>query len=260
MFISIDVGGTNSRIAAFDNLKGTQMLGTPIERRNTHVYSDDLAFLINSARRFSALGSINAVGICTPGTSNEAKTELISAKNLTSWVKNPLVIPLSQSLDCPVYLENDAVAAGIGESYYGTNNSGAFHYLIWGTGIGGVTINDLNGDIQSAKINWSKNFKKWELDCGGAEIEKEFGKKPENFTNSEWLIIRLRMRQHLEWYIQANSPASVVFGGGIAVKHSELIERSYPSRATKVEVTKFGENSGLIGALGVIRRSFTSLD
>lgn len=255
MYVSIDVGGTNTRVAVFEDLYSATLATDPIEQKNTGDFNEDINFIIACAQKLSGSKRIRAVGICSPGTQNPEKTELVSAKNLTSWIGKPAVKSLSTALKCDVYYDNDAVAAGIGEYRYGKNLGGAFHYLIWGTGIGGVSIESTNKGVQSKKLNWLENFKAWESDCGGSELELEFGKKPENFVEKEWRVVESRTIKHLRDYIQINQPGTIIFGGGLAVRHSEFLQRIGAINSTRVRATEFGGNSGLIGALGLIPRS-----
>ena len=86
MFISIDAGGTNTRVAGTAELANPVFAGEPLRRKNTHDFDNDLAFMVGAALEIADGEPIEAVGIGTPGSPNEDKTEIKSAKNgCWSW-------------------------------------------------------------------------------------------------------------------------------------------------------------------------------
>lgn len=54
-------------------------------------------------------------------------------------------------------------------------------------------------------------------------------------------------------YLETHRPKAIVFGGGLAVRHAQMIEEAGQSLGTQVDVTKFGDDSGLMGGFGLIR-------
>ena len=65
--IAVDLGGTNTRVARFTDVNGTTMAAEPVKRRNTHVYTEDLQFIIDAAKDLSGNQPIDALGIGVPG-------------------------------------------------------------------------------------------------------------------------------------------------------------------------------------------------
>ncbi len=174
MFISIDVGGTNTRVVGSRSLGKPVFTTKPLRRKKTHNFLDDLDFIVDSALKIAGDDKIEGVGIGAPGSPNENKTKIKSTKNLSSWAGKPLVESISNRLGgCPVFYDNDVCAAALGESYYG-NPAGDFDYIIWGTGVGGATTNWHNNIPAVAKKDWKSEFENWEAEIAGSELPKKF--------------------------------------------------------------------------------------
>ncbi len=82
-----------------------------------------------------------AIGIGAPGPLDLATGTVLHAPNLPGWENVPLGEILHDRWHCPVYVENDANLAALGEWRYG-NGRGAHHLVLLtiGTGIGGAII------------------------------------------------------------------------------------------------------------------------
>lgn len=252
MYTSIDVGGTNTRVATAYELDNPIFSGEPIRRKNTHIFNNDIGFIIDAALELADGKLIKAVGVGTPGMPNKAKTRIASAKNLPNWVDEPLVDSLSEGLNCPVYYDNDVTAAVLGEAYYG-HTVGKFDYVIWGTGVGGGAVSYEQLKPTVSIPNWREHFAEWENDCGGAELAKAYGKPPELFTSDDWHEIAAKFELHLKTYIENRKPKAIVFGGGLAIKHAQMLLDMGEDMNVEIAVTEFGDDSGLYGGFGLIK-------
>jgi len=77
------------------------------------------------------------VGVGIPGLVDVSSGLLRIAPNL-HWVNVPIRDVLAKYFDCPIYVENDANAAALGEYYFGAvRNVKNFIYLNTGVGLGG---------------------------------------------------------------------------------------------------------------------------
>jgi glucokinase len=86
---------------------------------------------------------VSALGYSMPGPLDRARQVVISCLNLgPSWENVPLRAILQDSLQIPVWLEMDALAATLGEAWLGAGRDVAdFIYLVVGTGVGcGVLV------------------------------------------------------------------------------------------------------------------------
>ena len=96
------------------------------------------ALSIAAERHLRPLG----VGIGLPGLINISRGELIMAPNL-NWTNLPLRLMLNQRFRLPIYIENEANLAALGEFYFGVaRGCDNFIYLSSGIGLGGGIMVD----------------------------------------------------------------------------------------------------------------------
>ncbi len=91
---------------------------------------------------------VSGVGVGFPGPlvidGGTAKLNAVNPKAFPGWDNVPVVDLLNERLSLPVYLENNATAAAIGERWYGAGQHiDTFFYVFFGVGLGGGLI--LNG-------------------------------------------------------------------------------------------------------------------
>jgi predicted NBD/HSP70 family sugar kinase len=251
MYISVDLGGTNIRIVGSRDLDNPKFISEPLRRRNTNNYENDLDYIIKSSQKIAGKATIDAVGIGITGSPNQDKTMIASAGNMSNWVGKPFIKTISESLSCPVYYDNDAVATALGEVYYGHLKTD-FHYLIWGTGIGGAEVL-CSSKLKVAQLEWQDHYRDWEIDCGGAKLAQNFGKPTENFSDNDWKIVINNFGKHLNTYANTYSPKTIVFAGGLSNKHAKALLRLASKIGININITNFGEDSGLWGGFGLIR-------
>jgi predicted NBD/HSP70 family sugar kinase len=97
-FITIDLGGTNTRIAHATGLDQPTFDEAPIRRKNTHTYEDDISFIIEAARSFSGGKPIDALGIGVPGRVDDQKLDMVASNNLPEWAGRNFAVDLSKAL------------------------------------------------------------------------------------------------------------------------------------------------------------------
>jgi len=129
----VDIGGKSIKIGIFDeNMK--------------LVHRDSVVTPINQPERAADLiadmiagHEVGLVGVGTAG-SVDRRTDVVTASNL-GWDQVPLLRLLSERIQKPVYLDNDAQAALMAEWRDGVcQNAESALYLTLGTGIGGAMI------------------------------------------------------------------------------------------------------------------------
>ncbi len=145
VFIAVDLGGTRMRAAAFGGESLTPILVERISSQGSDTPPQErLAQLI--LRVCPPGEQIAAVGVAAPGPIDPQKGIILTAPNIPGLVNFPLAESLQQQIGAPVYLENDANLAAMGEWKAGAGQ-GHNHliYLTVSTGIGGGIIS--NGNI-----------------------------------------------------------------------------------------------------------------
>ena len=156
LLIGIDVGGTNLRLGVVKSSIGTLQLLEEMRFRADFsqmckAYSPEIAWqniltitaeAIQQVRQQYA--DISAVGIGFPGFIDPHTQKIAQSPNLPGLKDVDLSADLSQLIQLPVVVENDALAAAYGEyANQHVAQAGNLIYLGLGTGVGGGLI--LNG-------------------------------------------------------------------------------------------------------------------
>lgn len=81
------------------------------------------------------------VGVAMPGPFVSDDRHVVNPINFPNWERFPIVDNLTELLTLPVYVENDAIAAAIGEQFHGKGQTYQdFFYLYFGASMGGAMI------------------------------------------------------------------------------------------------------------------------
>ena len=149
MYISIDVGGTNIRIALVD-LSGKESIVRLESHRVPQDYSTGIEELSGHIAALSEGQDIQGIGACFPGIIDE-NDMVTTANNLPDWAMKPIKETLQERFNVPVKLVHDVQGAAIGEALFGAAiGRDRFVYFIWGTGLGAgdiKKIDDNRGDM-----------------------------------------------------------------------------------------------------------------
>jgi glucokinase len=144
--IGIDLGGTNI-VSAVINERG-EVLGKDkrptLAKLGAKKVMLRIADSVHSASQQSGLSwsSHLAVGIGSPGPLDQNRGVIIYTPNL-NWHNVPIVNFLQKKLHKRVYLENDANAATLGESWVGAGMGEKVVFCVTlGTGVGGGLVID----------------------------------------------------------------------------------------------------------------------
>lgn len=145
-FLVIDLGGTQLRVAVADgegNLHGRQIEGTRNVGPGPIV--EQIAGLAERSLSEAELTAddMRLAVVATPGPVDPSSGIVYSAPNMVGWHDEPLEEMLEERLGMPVRLVNDANAAALGESLYGSGTGArALFYITVSTGIGGGFVLD----------------------------------------------------------------------------------------------------------------------
>lgn len=159
-YVGIDLGGTNIVAGVVDeeyNIISKASTKTNCPRPEKEI-ADDMARMVLQAVENAKLtiADIEWVGIGTPGIANSS-TGIIEYSNNLGFKNTPMVKYIQETIDKPVFIENDANAAAYGEFVAGAAKGATNAVCITlGTGVGG-------GIIVDGKIYAGSNF-------AGAEI------------------------------------------------------------------------------------------
>ena len=147
MYLVLDIGGTNTRVAkSSDGQTLTDVKTIPTDQD----FEQAIQSLSQIAQELSKGERIQAVACGVAGILDKEKKLLIKSPHIEEWVQKPLKEELEKAFDCPLYLENDAHLGGLGEAVFGTGKGfNIVAFITVGTGVGGVRIVNQKIDTNS---------------------------------------------------------------------------------------------------------------
>jgi predicted NBD/HSP70 family sugar kinase len=275
MYIGIDVGGTNIRIAAFDSFNKPEikrLIGFP----SINNYKQDFKKIAQVIKKISGR-KIQGIGVGVPAVLNKSRSVLKIAPNLKNWENKTFKKDLINIFKCPVVLANDTTAAAIGEAIFGHGKEQNFLFVVWGTGIGGASIWNLNNKIYASSFEPGNQIINWNgkrhtcgqrgclaIYCNGASIEKRYGKLVKDLSETQWAEI-VRFFSHGLINIIAIRPTDlIIISGGIAVSQAQRLKQVHLTLRSrlkifpvpKMKISRFGKNIGLYGALALLSDNY----
>lgn len=148
MLIGVDLGGTFIKVGLVDfkgNILRMNSILTCAERGPVyiiHTIAEQIKEL--TAEQGISINDLHSIGIGVPGLVEYNTGKVVYCSNL-SWRNIELRAELNSLLRRNVYVENDATAAGLGESLFGSTKGADNSILLTlGTGIGSGIIIDRN--------------------------------------------------------------------------------------------------------------------
>lgn len=274
MYLLFDIGGTKMRLAISQDHKtvdNQEIVSTPQDfKKGLYLFSKIAQKLKSEKKILAAAGGI-------PGPLDLNKKMLINAPHLQSWVKKPLKEELEKIINAPVYLENDAALAGLGEATFGSGKGKKIVvYLTVSTGVGGARI--VNGHIDSNAYGFEPGHQIIEKEgvlcptcnlpghlegyVSGTAIKRKFGKNPEEIKDPKvWVNVAQLLAIGIHNTILHWSPDIVILGGSVMksipienVQHHLnqilFIFKEIPS----IKKSALGETTGLYGALELLNK------
>lgn len=166
--VGVDLGGTKI-CAAVVNFTGQVICGitlpTEVKKGENFILNRMIKIVENVIEKCKVdKREIVGLGIGSPGPLDIEKGEIVCTPNLPFKNFN-IVKPIEENFKIPVYLDNDANAAALGEYMFGAGKgSKSMIFITVSTGIGGGAI--LNGRIYRGNTNNA-------LEVGHMTLEKE---------------------------------------------------------------------------------------
>jgi glucokinase len=139
--ISIDIGGTHIRVAAYEPNSATPIAQHKTKSLATTPGTYDR--LVKAIETIWQDGKVASIGIASPGPLDPHAGIIHDTPNIPEWKNFPLAPKLSEHFGVPVYLDNDANLAGLAEWQFGVGQG--HHNLVYltiSTGIGGGVISN----------------------------------------------------------------------------------------------------------------------
>jgi glucokinase len=171
--IAVDMGASHLRFVLADTQ--TNILEESRERVNSEAGARGvIAQIRDGIRRLVPPGEpLQGIAIGVPGCVHPQTGKIFDANNVPGWREVDLGEELEDTFGCPVFLDNDANMAAIGEHWQGVAQGiDNFAFVAVGTGIGaGVFMNGgicrgytgSAGEIFRMNVDWTR----WEEDFSG---------------------------------------------------------------------------------------------
>jgi len=272
MYLLFDIGGTNARFAISSDgktLSDVKIVPTPRD------FQQGVDTIKQIADECSTGQKIQAVAGGLAGPLDKNKTMLISSPHIGEWINKPFKSELEKALGVPVFLENDANLAGLGEASFGAEiDKNIVAYLTISTGVGGVRV--VNKQIDKSSFGFEPGHQIIVIDgnlcnCGGKGhleayiggyyLEKIYGKKSENLDDPAiWDQVARYLAIGLQNTIVHWSPDVIILGGSVTKSididnlknHLSEIMHVFPESPEIVKAS-LGNQAGLYGALYLLK-------
>ena len=175
MYIGIDLGGTNIKggiVKASGEIIHKDMIPTNAGREYTEIIKD-IAGLISKMLEDTKIDieNIKSIGVGNPGTCDAENGIVICASNI-GFQNVPMREELSKYFSVPIFIENDANCAALGEYSVLEGDIENMVFITLGTGVGGGLIinkklytgkNGTAAEVGHMVINTNGNA----CNCGG---------------------------------------------------------------------------------------------
>ena len=243
MYIAVDVGGTNMRVALMD-LEGDGHIVRLASHRVPQDYDEGIHKLIGHISELAQDQPVEGIAACFPGIIDE-NDMVTTANNLPDWAMKPIKGTLEAHFSMPVRLLHDAQGAAVGEALYGAGRGAErFVYFIWGTGIGAADVKRIddrryymfsfeNGhhsmDWQGKVCNCGQRGCP-EAHLGGDMLRDYFGAEMQDVADDDprWDFVVEKAAQLVLNTLCFHPVPLFVFNGGVINNRPFLLERIRP--------------------------------
>ncbi len=275
MYITLDIGGTNTRIANSENLKNF----VDIEKFATPTDIVALKKRINEfVTRFT---DVDAISVGVAGIVDHIEQQIVYCPHI-KYLKDTDIHELIGDTCKKHLLENDAALAGLGEAVHLNLKSLArVAYITISTGVGGTLI--INERIQETRYNFEPGHHivnaddkyeyfgrlkgTWESFCSGTAFKKRFGMDPSEINDPKiWNDYGEVLAYGLHNITLLWRPDVIILGGSMS-KKSNLFYKSMEAKLKmlsnnmfylpEVKISDLGDSNGLLGGLELIRQSIS---
>ncbi|MBQ7294940.1 MAG: ROK family protein [Clostridia bacterium] len=145
--IGVDLGGTNIAVGVINEnyeIKAKATAKTNMPRPAKEIFADIVNCVKDACTKAGiTLSQVKSIGIGTPGSCDKKNGIILYANNLDFNNVPAVQLVHAELPDIPVYIENDANCAALGEALAGSGmGKKSFVAITLGTGVGGGVIMD----------------------------------------------------------------------------------------------------------------------
>lgn len=266
MFISIDIGGTNTRVSSSKDLINIHKV---VKFNSANSFKKEQELLMGGIFEVSEGKEIGMLSFGVPGIVDQKKKEIIKLPNYPPLngkkyqeIFGNLIKPYQ------VFTQNDAKLAALAEATDGVASKfKRVAYITLGTGVGGALIVDKKLDnanyepghqliVEEGKFNpGCGQYGCFESYCSGTSFEEIYHVSSKDCDDeSIWNDYAMHLSTGLNNILALWNPDVIVLGGSVSNKYNSFIDtlNSNLDRQSFFDIppilkSKFGDDSGLIG-------------
>src|SRR3989344_537127 len=271
MYISIDLGGTNTRVASSKDLKEIHK----IERFSTIPDIDGLRKAVHQAITKVIDGEeVEYVCIGVPGLIDRYKRRIVGVPRIPSVQDMPFEEFFGVEKGAKLIIENDASLAGLAEAIRGQGkNYRCVAYLTLSSGVGGTVILDkkLLDMPRNFEPGWQvileggrKLYKEvpkgdFEAYASGSALKEFYGVDPETCEDQKvWAEFGKHVASGIINLQALWSPQIVILGGGVSNQFEKFKDAMFKEieenivEIPKVVKSDLGDINGVLGGFDLI--------
>lgn len=231
------------------DIGGTGIKGAPVDTSTGALLADRYRLLTPKGARPNPVAKVvkkvvdtfdwhGQIGCGFPAVIRNGVAE--SAANVNEkWISTNVAELFTQATQCPVYVLNDADAAGLAEMTFGAGKDtrGVVIMITIGTGLGSALFID-------GKLVPNTELGHIEVECDDAEtIASDVVRRKEDLSWKKWTK---RMDKYLNTLERLFSPDLMILGGGVVKKKEQFFPML--SVRTRVIPAELGNDAGIVGA------------
>lgn len=271
MKLLFDIGGTKMRMAVSED---GVVFCEPKIMQTPENFEEMIETFKNTANELSKGEKIEIAGGGVKGPFNREKTMVINSSKFLDWNNKPLKESLEKAISAPVFIENDAAIAGLGEMQYGAGKNAEIGvYITVSTGVGGARF--INGQIDKNRFGFEPGHQIFNIKdkdalislqdiISGEALEKRAGKRAYEVNNeNEWDRLASYLAYGLYNTILHWSPDIVVLGGSMIIgkpaidiekvkKYLNNIDTKF-FKSPEIKEAKLNDLGGLYGAMSFLK-------
>jgi len=281
--IGIDVGGTHLKCAVVNSAGKIlhQHQVSSLSQKKSSIILENLLFHLREEEAWATDHGyrVAGIGLGVPGIVEHPHGIVRQSPHFLTWKNYPVLKKLKQKLAFPIWVDNDANHAALGELWQGAGkNKKNFILLTLGTGIGGGII--LNRKLWQGDSGFAGELghlviekKGKSCNCGGkgclekyasSEVFKkdpeqmyQLAKEGDRFALQEWKKFGEALGVGVASIVNALDIETILIGGGLSgawnyfnqSMHQSIKNHLYAHTAKRVKIqkAKLGNRAGVMG-------------
>lgn len=275
MYFLFDIGGSFTRITLSQDGKSfpqPQIFTTPQN------FDSAITLFQNTAQSLTSKSELKAAAGGVAGILDPSRSILVTAPHIKGWATKLFKEHLEKILQVPVFLENDAALAALGEAIYGAGRrEHIVAYMTVSTGVGGARI--VRGRIADKIIGFEPGHQIIEVSgkmcpagdgyghleayISGLALKSIYNKNPQDIDDPKvWDQVARLIAVGLHNLVVFWSPNIIVLGGSV-MKSISLEKVSFYLKENlrvfpdvpEVVSAALGDSSAIYGALEYLKQN-----